>query len=81
MNSFAAAAGSFSPTLQFEKAEIHTVFLAFPNFHLVQNLSSAALADLIIGYYQGAATKRSFYNADKMLQVTAAVSVKRLGDS
>ena len=36
--------------MQFEKAEIHTVFLASPNFHLEQNLSLSVLADLIIGY-------------------------------
>jgi len=43
--SSAAAAGSFAPTLQIEKLEIHTVFLRFPNFNLGQNLSPSALAD------------------------------------
>ena len=39
--------GSFAPAVQFEKLEIHPVFLRFPNFHLVQNLSPSALVDLI----------------------------------
>jgi len=43
----AAAGGSFTPAVQFEKLEIHPVFLRFPNFHLVQNLSPSALVDLI----------------------------------
>ena len=42
----AAFAGSFAPILQFEKLEIHTVFLRFPNFILEQNLSSKPLAEL-----------------------------------
>ena len=45
MKSSAAAAGSFAPTLQFAKLEIHTVFLHFANFNLEQNLSPSALAD------------------------------------
>ena len=36
--------------MQFEKHEIHTVFLCFPNFYLCQNLSPSALADLFFGY-------------------------------
>ena len=47
--STAAAGGSFAPTYQFEKWEIHKVFLYFPNFDLRQNLSPSALADLIRG--------------------------------
>ena len=31
-------AQSFTPTMQFEKLEIHQVFLRFPNFYLWQNL-------------------------------------------
>ena len=46
--SSAADSGSFTLTMQFEKLEIHTVFLRFPNFYLGQNLSLTALADLII---------------------------------
>ena len=42
----AAFAGSFAPILQFEKLEIHTVFLRFPNFILEQNLLSKPLAEL-----------------------------------
>ena len=42
----AAFSGSFAPVLQFEKLEIHTVFLHFPNFILEQNLSPKALAEL-----------------------------------
>ena len=42
----ATFAGSFAPILQFEKLEIHTVFLRFPNFILEQNLSSKPLAEL-----------------------------------
>jgi len=45
--------GSFAPTVQFEKLEIHTVFLRFSNFHLRQNLSLITLANLIIGYSDG----------------------------
>ena len=36
--------------MQFEKLEIHKVFLRFPNFYLDQNLSPSTLANLIIGY-------------------------------
>jgi len=36
--------------VQFEKLEIHTVFLRFSNFHSRQNLSLITLADFIIGY-------------------------------
>jgi len=45
--------GSFAPTVQFGKLEIHTVFLRFSNFHLRQNLSLITLANLIIGYSDG----------------------------
>ena len=38
--------GSFAPILQFEKLEIHKVFLRFPNFILEQNLSLLSLAEL-----------------------------------
>ena len=38
--------GSFAPILQFEKLEIHKVFLRFPNFILEQNLSPLSLAEL-----------------------------------
>ena len=47
--SSAAAGGTLAPTYQFEKWEIHKVFLHFPNFDLHQNLSPSALADLIRG--------------------------------
>jgi len=43
----AVVSGSFAPTVQFEKLEIHTVFLRFSNFHLGQNLSLTTLADSI----------------------------------
>ena len=48
MKSSAADSGSFALTMQFEKLEIHKVFLRFPNFYLEQNLSLTALADFII---------------------------------
>ena len=38
---------SFSPSVQFQKWEIHTVFLHFQNFRLSQNLLPPALDDLI----------------------------------
>ena len=41
-----AFGGSFAPILQFEKLEIHKVFLRFPNFILEQNLSPKSLAKL-----------------------------------
>jgi hypothetical protein len=50
IQSSAAVSGSFAPTVQFEKLEIHTVFLRFSNFHLGQNLSLTTLADPISGY-------------------------------
>ena len=53
MKSPAMIGGSFSPTLQFIKLEIHKVFLRFLNFNLCQNLSPLILADLITGYYNG----------------------------
>ncbi|MDY2557687.1 MAG: hypothetical protein SOW29_04975, partial [Candidatus Faecousia sp.] len=40
------SSGSFALTVQFEKQEIHTVFLCFPNLLSNQNLSLSALADL-----------------------------------
>ena len=46
--SAAVTGGSFAPTMQFEKLEIHTVFLRFPNFYLGQNLSLTPLADFIL---------------------------------
>ena len=50
MKSSAVLSGSFAPTVQFEKLEIHTVFRRFSNFHSCQNLSLITLADFIIGY-------------------------------
>ena len=38
--------GSFPPILRFEKFEIHTVFLRFPNLDLTKNLSPNLLAEL-----------------------------------
>ena len=48
LQSPAADSGSFVPTMQFEKCEIHKVCLHFPNFYLEQNLSLSALVDLTI---------------------------------
>ena len=50
MKSSAVLNGSFAPTVQFEKLEIHKVFLRFSNFHSRQNLSLITLANFIIGY-------------------------------
>ena len=50
MKSSAVLSGSFAPTVQFEKLEIHKVFLRFSNFHSCQNLSLITLANFIIGY-------------------------------
>jgi hypothetical protein len=47
INSPAVISGSFATTFQFEKLEIHTVFLRFPNFNLRQNLSLILLVSLI----------------------------------
>ena len=52
----ADSSGSFAPILQFEKLEIHKVFLRFPNFILGQNLSLLPLAELC-----GAAIKDHFF--------------------
>ena len=41
-----ASGGSFAPILQFEKLEMHKVFLRFPNFILEQNLSPKSLSKL-----------------------------------
>ena len=41
--------GSFVPLVQYEKGEIHTVFLPFSYFPSKQNLSPPPLADLIRG--------------------------------
>jgi len=46
--SSAVDSGSFAPTMQFEKREIHKVCLRFLNFYLEQNLSLSPLADEII---------------------------------
>ena len=46
--------GSFVPILQFEKLEIHKVFLRFPNFILEQNLSLLSLAELCGAAIKGA---------------------------
>ena len=45
MKSSAVIGGSFAPTSQFIKFEIHKVFLHFLNFNLCQNLSPLILAD------------------------------------
>ena len=45
-NRLRLSSGSFALTAQFEKQEIHTVFLCFPNLLSNQNLSLSALADL-----------------------------------
>ena len=50
MKSSAVLNGSFAPTVQFEKLEIHKVFLRFSNFQSRQNLSLITLANFIIGY-------------------------------
>ena len=50
MKSSAVLNGSFVPTVQFEKLEIHKVVLRFSNFHSCQNLSLITLANFIIGY-------------------------------
>lgn len=50
MKSSAVTSGSFNPTFQFEKLEIHKVCLHFPNFNLRQNLTLFILADFVIGY-------------------------------
>ena len=50
MKSSAVLNGSFAPTVQFEKLEIHKVFLRFSNFHSCQNLSLITLANFNIGY-------------------------------
>jgi hypothetical protein len=39
--------------MQFEKLEIHTVFLRFSNFYLCQNLSPSTFADFFIGSFGG----------------------------
>ena len=53
INSSAVFSGSFVPTIQFEKLEIHKVFLRFPNFYLEQNLSLTTLVSLISVYLRG----------------------------
>ena len=45
--------GSYAPSYQFEKREIHKVFLHFPNFNLEQNLSPISHANLNCGYVGG----------------------------
>jgi hypothetical protein len=47
-----ALGGSFVPTLQFEKLEIHKVCLRFPNFDLKQNLSPITRGNRAIGYFE-----------------------------
>jgi hypothetical protein len=49
--SSAADDGSFAPTPQFEKLEIHKVFLRFPNFDLEQNLTTIILVNCLIAYF------------------------------
>ena len=46
--SSAAEQRIFCPTVQFEKQEIHKVFLCFPNLRLRQNLALTALVDFVI---------------------------------
>ena len=48
LKSSATDSGSFALTVQFEKREIHKVFLRFPNFHLEQNLALTDLADFTL---------------------------------
>jgi hypothetical protein len=43
--------GSFAPTLQFVKLEIHKVFRRFPNFDLKPNLSPITLANRVIACF------------------------------
>jgi len=50
MKSSAVINGSFAPTVQLEKLEIHIVFRRFSSFHSCQNLSPITLADFIVGY-------------------------------
>ena len=62
MKSSAALSGSFVPPVQFEKLEIHKVFLRFSNFHSCQNLSLLALVDFIIGYLSSLTSQCSCRN-------------------
>ena len=48
MSATAIDHGSFDPTMQFGKLEIHKVCLRFPNFYLCQNLSLSILVGCII---------------------------------
>ena len=52
IKSSSAADGSFAPAVQLVKLEIHKVFLRFPSFHLKQNLSPSALADLTLASFK-----------------------------
>ena len=45
--------GSFVPTFQFGKLEIHKVFLRFPNFNLGAKSLALVSCDLISGYMIG----------------------------
>jgi len=51
MKSSAIISGSFAPTFQFKKFEIHPVFRHFLNFNLCQNLSPLILAYFVIVYF------------------------------
>ena len=68
--------GSFAPTVQFEKREIHPVFRRFPNFHLLQNLSLSTLADLIIGYLTGRFKSKNKCRQKRLLFFTTTFSQK-----
>jgi len=57
----AADSGSFAPTTQFEKHEIHKVCLRFPNFYLEQNLSLTVLADSIIVSLPGCVLQHALF--------------------
>ena len=46
IKSSAVVSGSFAPTVQFEKLEIHKVFLRFPNLDLTKNPTPSHLAKL-----------------------------------
>ena len=70
----------FAPLLQFEKPEIHTVFLRFPNFELGQKSCLRLLAELrgaALFVFFGRFEKTCFRNDDvsRILQQPQAVSI------
>ena len=69
--SSAAVSGSFPPILPYRKREIHTVFRPFRYFDWPENLSLAALADLIILFLNKMIS--SFYSAVSRQTAWAAV--------